>query len=81
MPATKKDIRNKKNRALEAAGLRAELTQSGVPVKPKKQSYICTVCRTEIIPSKEIQLIEHAKNKHPKEAEGSKKCFPTYYSS
>ena len=48
MPASKKDLRNQKNKQLEAQGLRAPLTKSGVPVKPPKKEYVCTVCKISL---------------------------------
>ncbi|KAJ3044355.1 hypothetical protein HK097_001478 [Rhizophlyctis rosea] len=72
MPASKKDIRNKKNKALEAAGLRAPLTQSGVPVKPPKQAYVCTVCKISLTMPQQIKV--HTEAKHS--GKTVQECFP-----
>ena len=71
MPATKKDIRNKKNRALDALGLRPQFTQSGVPVKPPKKQFICHVCKTACIDISQMKA--HASSKHEKHS--FEQCF------
>ncbi|KAJ3007847.1 UNVERIFIED_CONTAM: hypothetical protein HDU68_003317 [Siphonaria sp. JEL0065] len=71
MPATKKDIRNKKNKILEAQGLRVPLTHSGVPVKEKKPSYTCRTCKKELT---HINFTTAHMNQHPKNTFAE--CFP-----
>ncbi|KAI8609027.1 hypothetical protein BC830DRAFT_1152683 [Chytriomyces sp. MP71] len=71
MGASKKDLRNKKNKILEAAGLRTPLTHSGVPVKPAKPTYPCTICKATM-PSIN-DTVAHV-NKHPKNTYNE--CFP-----
>ncbi|KAJ3073994.1 hypothetical protein HDU98_000155 [Podochytrium sp. JEL0797] len=63
MPQTKKDIRLQKNKKLDAAGLRAPLTKSGVPVKAAKESYTCATCK--VVFQHINQTVPHL-NKHPK---------------
>ena len=66
MPQSKKDMRNKENKKLEAAGLKVPLTKSGVPVKPAREMKQCTICKAELVASASVGLKQHAENKHPK---------------
>ncbi|KAK9899212.1 hypothetical protein P389DRAFT_194215 [Cystobasidium minutum MCA 4210] len=66
MPISKKDRRAREQKAAEAAGTRAQLTSSGVPVKPAKAKIQCKICKVEIEKEKTAFLKQHAEAKHPK---------------
>ncbi|KAJ3240814.1 hypothetical protein HDU81_002667 [Chytriomyces hyalinus] len=71
MGQSKKDLRNRKNKVLEAQGLRVQLTHSGVPVKPAKPTFPCSICKAPM-PSM-FDTVSHM-NKHPKNTYAD--CFP-----
>ena len=75
-PASKKIARTREQAKKEAEGTRVALTASGVPVKPKKPSYICSVCKVELTPTNVTQLNAHVEGKHPKSTLAI--AFPTY---
>jgi hypothetical protein len=57
---------NAQNKKLEAAGLRVQLTKSGVPVKAAREMKQCKICKAELVAAQALQLQSHADNKHPK---------------
>ena len=67
-PSSKKIAKRREQKKNEELGVRVPLTHSGVPVKAKKPSYICSVCRLELTPTTKQQLVDHWTSKHDKSA-------------
>ncbi|GAB7338704.1 hypothetical protein MBLNU457_5425t1 [Dothideomycetes sp. NU457] len=74
MPISKKDRRNREQKAAEAAGTRVAVNPNGTPKKPPKAKSICAFCKKELDSANKQILQDHA-NSHP-DPWTKEKCWP-----